>query len=411
MPNEALENLILDAIEAELAKIGTAPTSNWFTTPAPTIKVGVPGDPIKGPNQCSLYLQHVGSDFAQNNVLLTHHRLECDFDIWCISSHPVDGKKRAYDLAADVNRALRRADRTFYELFQYGLEFGDLSFRADEMLVRAGNFAVSQRIRIHADRAHEDDMTPAQVRALIKEALQQAEFFRWDHDEIYPTTSIPPFYGVRNAVQSSPQKIRGGCLFLDTATGVNKVWSAGLGFNSIVPISQGLSGHADVFGFDWYFAMRQNRGNPTGVNAGEKFQGIGWGDTFSVDTPWATNYVSDGTANSTVQLRFNHVSEQWEVLVFVADGNPPDVHVCDIQPEFSVDNKLVELALSWEAATSTLRAFLNRQLAKTIVDTRGLSTGNGCAPYIFWTNGSGAGSFASEVGYYQGKIWMDMPIG
>lgn len=419
MPTEALENLMLDAIEDELAKIGTSPTSDWRTAPKPTIKTGVPGDPIGGPNKCTLYLQHVTSEFGQANVPLSLHRLDCDFDIWCVSSHPVDARKRAYDLAADVSQALRRADRTFYELFQYGLEIGELEFRGDDLFTRAGIYAVVQRVRMSANRSHEDDMNETKVRELIEEYIKKKEWFHWLHTAPYTSSfNGVPYYGKRAIQSPSPAvKVRGACFFLDTTTGVNGIWEAGLGFNSIIPISSGLPGFSSVWGNPFYFAMRQNRMNPTGVTAGDRLQGIGWGDLMGVDTPWASTFGTS-SANQTVQLRYNLTREKWELMYFIADGNPPVVVDCSIQtPVFTVDQSIPELALEYlvnsDGSNPVLKAYLDRKLIHTLNLPSVWAvtpTVEGVGPYIFATNGSGAGAFVSEAGFYEGVIYNPLPV-
>ena len=45
MATEAHENLMLAAIGDELAKIGTAPLSNWVTQEQPDLRLGPPGNP------------------------------------------------------------------------------------------------------------------------------------------------------------------------------------------------------------------------------------------------------------------------------------------------------------------------------------------------------------------------------
>jgi hypothetical protein len=158
MPNEALENLMLDAIGLELATIGQPPTSNWLTTTPPAIKVGVPGDKIRGPNLMTLYLQHVASGLGSDSVGVNQHRLDATFNIWCCSSHAADGQRRALNLKEDVLRALLAAERTFYALFRYGLEVGPFTFSGDEMFTRAGITAGLQEIRIGADLQHAQEM-------------------------------------------------------------------------------------------------------------------------------------------------------------------------------------------------------------------------------------------------------------
>jgi len=260
-------------------------------------------------------------------------------------------------------------------------------------------------------------LTEAQTRALIVEYFKYPEWHRWDHIARYGSTNTQPFVGFRNAAPASAvkEKVYGNVLTLTTDPLSNGVWIAG---RQWAPIFPGY-GQTGSFSSSFYFSMRLNRTNPIGIDAGEKFQGIGWGDLWDVTTPWATNYVSSGTVNATIQLRYNLVLTRWELMVYANDGNPPDVYVCDYQAEFEVDQFLPELALEWivnEAAdTVTLNAYFNRRLAKSLTnadnqrlqDMRSFST---TGPYIFCTNGTGAGSTISEASWYEGHIYQPLPL-
>ena len=81
MPAEALENLALDALETELAKIGTAPTSNWLMKTPPAITVGVPDANMPGPNLMSLWLHYVSGGRGSDDVGTASHRRKCAFAI------------------------------------------------------------------------------------------------------------------------------------------------------------------------------------------------------------------------------------------------------------------------------------------------------------------------------------------
>ena len=262
-----------------------------------------------------------------------------------------------------------------------------------------------------------EDLNEAQTRALIVEYFKYPEWHRWDHIAPYGSTNTEPFTGLRNIAPASAsnEKLFGNVLTLTTDALSNGVWEASRRWDPIFPGYQ----QSGSFGSSFYFSMRMNRSNPAGVDAGEKFQGIGWGDTWTVNTPWDTNYVSDGTMNATVQLRWNYTLSRWEVLVHLNDGNPPDVYACDYQAAFEVDLFLPELALEWVldgvADTATLNAYLNRRLAKSItnaenprlLDMRSFSQ---TGPYIFCTHGSGAGSRISEASWYEGHIYQPLPL-
>jgi hypothetical protein len=241
--------------------------------------------------------------------------------------------------------------------------------------------------------------------------FKQREWSRWDHLVAYTN---PPFTGSRTAGQPTDKRY-GMTFWLDTNTGANLVWEAVRQFG-IIPIATSLPGAANSFGAPFWWSMRFNRSNPFGGDTGEKFQGISWGDPFGVNTPWQTNYVTS-QCQSAVHLCFNYTNNQWEVLVYAQDGNPPDRYACDVQPPFGVDVDFPEVALSWApgfgGADSVLTAYINRKVVKQLVGNRlntliGPSTLGG--PGIFWTNGATAGSKASEAGYYEGHIWNPLPV-
>jgi hypothetical protein len=404
MPVEALENRMLDAIEAELVKIGTAPTSAWLTTPTPTIKLGVPGDKVPGPNLTTLYLQHLGSKQGTDSVGTALHKLECAFAIWCCSSHAADGQRRVLNLLQDVRRALLSAEPTFYELFTYGSEMGDFQFTGDDARIRAGVSMGALEFRITGELKHEEDMTEAETRALIEKYLKKGGFWRMDHNYAYGASNTPPFMGLR-AIPQTTNKQRGQGFWLDTSTGINKTWVAGVGYNSVLAAGPGGGVWAP-----FYFSMRMNRTNPVGTTAGERFQGIGWGDTPGVDTPWATNLASDSGCQSTVQLRYNLTREKWEV--FLWNTIAAVTLDCDIQPGFSVDTIFGFPAIEWTG--SQFKFYLNGQLAKTVTPPGDydffFGTINGNGPYFFYTNGSGSGAAAGEAGFYQGHVYQPQPL-
>ena len=262
-----------------------------------------------------------------------------------------------------------------------------------------------------------DDLTEAQTRALIVEYFKYFEWHRWDHIATYGSSNTEPFTGIRNCAPANPvdEKLYGNVLTLSTDVLTNGIWMAKRMWSPIFP----GYGQGGSFGASFYFSMRMNRSNPQGVDAGEKFQGIGWGDAWGVNTPWATTYASDAAVNATIQLRYNYTLTRWEVQVYIQDGNPPDVYVCDYQAPFLVDQSLPELALDWTVSTSaptiTLKAYLNRRLAKTITsadnqrlaDMPALSV---AGPYMLWTNGSGANSRASEASWYEGHIYQPLAL-
>jgi len=260
-------------------------------------------------------------------------------------------------------------------------------------------------------------LNEAQTRALIVEYFKYPEWHRWDHIAPYGSTNTKPFAGLRNIAPAaaSNEKLFGNVLTLTTDALSNGVWIANRQWSPIWP----GYGQTGSFSESFYFSMRMNRSNLIGAEAGEKFQGIGWGDTWTINTPWNTNYASDGTMNATIQLRYNYPQTRFEVMVYENDGNPPDVYPCDYQAAFEVDQFLPELAIDWvvdEAAdTVTLNAYLNRRLAKSItsaenprlLEIRGFSQ---TGAYIFCTHGSGAAARFSEASWYEGHIYQPLPL-
>src|SRR5260221_6391624 len=138
MPADALENQALDALQVELAKIGTAPTLNWRTVPTPAITVGVPDANVPAPNQMSLWTHYVSSARGADDVGIASHRLRCTFAIWCCSSHAADGQRRMLNLLADVRSCLLAAEGTFQQAFSYGITIDDSEFYGNEALLKQG---------------------------------------------------------------------------------------------------------------------------------------------------------------------------------------------------------------------------------------------------------------------------------
>src|SRR5689334_13826662 len=177
MSVEALENSMIDAIKLELATIGI-PSASWRMQTPPAIKEGVPGDKIPGPNLCTIYVQHVTSTPGPDSAGVSLHQLEGTFQLWCCSSHAVDGQRRVLELLADVSDALFGGESAFTEQFPYGSTFGAYSFSGDEAHIKAGVTVGYLEFRLTGDIPDlvEDDMTEEQVRAIVRSMVPQHPF-------------------------------------------------------------------------------------------------------------------------------------------------------------------------------------------------------------------------------------------
>lgn len=273
-------------------------------------------------------------------------------------------------------------------------------------------------------------MPTVDFREVLRNIHHPADFFRdphgggnnpvdwwtWEHLVPYSTTGVPPYQGLRSAVQSSDKRF-GMTMFLDTTAGVNQVWEASRRW-AIMPVSQGLPGFADAFGNPFFFSMRMNRGNPSGTSAGERYQGICWGDPWGINTPWQTNFLSAGNCGARVGLHFNHTNELWEVQLYVQDESPPEIIPCVYQAAFEVDVQIVELALLYVPPDSTgfnsrVVAILNDKVALDLHNNNKANQfggNNQIGPGIYCTHGSGAGATCSETGLYTGRIWHPLPL-
>lgn len=240
------------------------------------------------------------------------------------------------------------------------------------------------------------------------------EWTTWDHMVAYGATSVPPYRGIRNATQTTDKRY-GMSMNLDTAVGANLIWEAQRRW-TIYPANQGAGGFANAFGNPFYFAMRMNRSNLLGSNAGEKYQGIFWGDIWDINTPWQTGFGAAATF-SRFGLHYNYTASQWQVQIFIPDLAPPDLIPCTYQPPFLIDLAFGDLAIAWvppndAGRNSRAMAFLNGQLALDLFDNPRCNqfTSPDSGPGIYWTNGSGAGSACSDAGYYQGRIWSPIQL-
>jgi hypothetical protein len=236
------------------------------------------------------------------------------------------------------------------------------------------------------------------------------EWSHWDHQVAYGVSNAAPYRGIRTATQTTDKRY-GMSLFLDTTAGANLVWEAQRKWG-VYPTNVGSPGYANSFGNPFYFSMRMNRSNLVGSNAGEKYQGLFWGDTWEINTPWQTNFASATNTNGRIGLHFNYTSGLWQVQLYLNDTFAPDLITCGYQAPFVIDQQFAELAIAWVPADSSgnnsrFMAFLNGTIALDLKNNARanqiFATDGG--PGIYWTNGSNASSACSEGGFYYGRIW------
>lgn len=415
MPVAALENTMVDAIKLELAKIGTAPLSEWLTQSPPTIKEGVPGDRPTGPNQMSVYVQHVGSNPGSDSAGTALHQLECTFVIWCCSSHAADGQRRVLKLLQDVRRALVAAEPTFYAAFPYGSRIGEYSFTGDDARIRAGLSMGALEFRLTGRLELEGDMTEAQTRALIHEMLMSPAYQRFELDRPVGAQGGTNLPGIRTA--GFTEKPWGLAHYVSSPAGaanrtveVCKDWLVNpLEYTGLATFSQRIT-----------YAMLMNLVSMGGAApAGECLQGIQIG-SMGVAPPYQTNWVS-ALLGPCIQFRYNlgrstgdppaWSNGWWELMIFADDGQPPLVLDADIHPVTAADKpKEVKLEyLPAPAGGSVVRAYLNGQLAKEYSGERlqALYGRTNTRHYgYFMTSGSDGATSLTEAGFLESRIWL-----
>ena len=399
MAVEALENLMLDTLELELAKIGTAPTSNWRTTTPPTMRLGVPGDRVPGPNLMTLQLQHLRSERGDDSVGTASHRLRVHFAVWVFSSHAADGQRRMLNLLEDVRQALLAAEDTLQEQFSYGLNLGAFQFTGDEALLRAGISGGALELTVDADTEHpaSSAMTEAAVRELIKAELMSPHYRQLSNN--YALTSIVP--GVRSA--GFTDRAWGSTRAVTLPVGVNKIWE--LTQNSLVHLTS-----VPELNKAFTYSVVINAGNTFATPSGEALVGIQWG-SFQNVPPFQTTYVSS-TQGPVFQLRFNYTRAKFELLVWNGDnGAPPTVTDLTIQTPFTPDLYIKEFKMEYlpaAAGGSVLNCYLNGELGLSYsgADLQDCFLAESTfGPGIFMTGGDSGTEFFSETGFFDSRIY------
>lgn len=348
MSSELIEGQMLAALEVELAKIGTDPDVDWLTTPAPLLKLGVPGDPIKSPNRCSLYLQNLGSQLGRDEIGTNPLRLDGRFAIWCASSHPADAQRRMLNLAEDVRRALLAAEDTFYDQFRYGLELGTLSFTGDEMYVRAGIAAASFEVQIGAEASHDGQ----RLGAIPLSVDLERTLLR-----IYPFSALT----VQERASGVTQTLEPPAIRLETSVvGANKYFEGRVEGHPTDQWFESPSG-ADWMGFESEIACQVGpyfNANPSD----SMFAGIEMG-SFDQAPPFPA------IANSAVaQLRWNYGLLRWELVSGVGDGTTPVTIVPLTGIPTMVAGGGARIRLIYDPFTPKLIAMMNGVVGAEITD-------------------------------------------
>lgn len=312
MPTEAIENLVLDAIADELAKIGTAPLSNWLTTTAPTIRAGAPsGDKVPGPNKCSIYVHHVGSQEGSDDAGAASHRLDCRFAVWCCASHAgPSGHRRMLNLKRDVVRALRNAENVFFQAFKYGIQIDECSYQGlEDTYFKGGVSACVQYVSVTAENPDDADLRFSAVPLSVD--LERVLL------RSYPFSALPE---LERSSAGMEQRLEAPSLVIEsTVPGANEFLEArieGAVSDQWFRTPEGYTW--PQFETEISAMICPYRGeNPTDT----MLSGIEIG-TYDQAAPFPS-----AAAHPVAQLRWNHGQQRWELVSGVGDGVTADLVV------------------------------------------------------------------------------------
>jgi hypothetical protein len=381
MPAEALENQALDALETELAKIGTAPTSNWLTTPTPAITVGVPGANVPGPNAMSLYLQHARSEKGDDSVGTASHRLRVTFAVWCCSTHAADGHRRMLNLLTDVRRVLLAAEQTFYETFSYGLTLGASQYIGYEAYLKQGISGCALEVVIDMDLAH-DGTDLVSLDSQLERTLLR----------VYPFAALPQ---VERQSSGIAARVEPPAVIIETSVG---------GANKLCELR--VEGSPTDFWFrssigaDWWQFKAEIAamiGPYVGANAtNTMFAGIELG-TYNQGAPFPA-----AAGNAVAQLRWNYGLAAWQLVSGVGDGVTPDTIVQLTGVASPVAGGGARARLIYDPFTQTLAALINGNIGAQITAPAALPQfgAYGASPLqsgLFLATGSNGGAVAQAL--------------
>lgn len=355
VPEQALENLMLAALQAELEKIGTAPVGNWLTGAPPTLRVGPPGDSMPGPNQMSMWLQHLGTEFRDADGGTATHRITATFGVWVCSTHAEDGMQRALDLRTDVLRVIFAAEGTFQSAFSdSGIWPGSFNFQGGEAWLRSGAYMGMQEFRIDATVPHDLSLLadPSMLSFDMERTLLR----------IYPFSTAPVVE--RNSGGFTTQTVEPPALILEATTqGANKITEARIeelltGDFLLGPNGEHWSRYTQEI------ACTLTRGVAFTQTA-TMYVGIEIG-SMGQNPPFPVNAVSGFPL---AQLRWSFGNSRWELVSSTGDGiNQIAIVPLTGLPAAATQNTGSRLRLLYDPFAPKLQAFVDGVLGAEITD-------------------------------------------
>jgi hypothetical protein len=355
VPDQALENTMLSALQTELEKIGTAPLSNWLTQTPPAIKLGVPGDKLPGPNLFTMWLQHLSTEFLDAEGGTATHRIRATFGVWFCSTHADDCMARALDLRTDILRTIFAAEGTFEGLFDGGQIWpGSYAFQGGDAYIRAGAWLGMQEVTIFATLDHDLSLLadPSMLSFQLERTLLR----------VYPFSTAPVVE--RNSGGFTTQTVEPPALILEATTqGANKITEA--------RIEELLTG--DFFlgpnGEHWSrytqeIACWLSRGVAFTQTA-TMYVGIEIG-SMGQNPPFPVNAVSGFPL---AQLRWSFGNSRWELVSSTGDGiNQIAIVPLTGLPAAATQNTGSRLRLLYDPFAPKLQAFVGGVLGAEITD-------------------------------------------
>lgn len=227
---------------------------------------------------------------------------------------------------------------------------------------------------------------------------------------LYYHEPIATTKGVRTATCTgiAQYKCLGRALYLSTTSGgvANRVFE--LGESSLITVPpDGLNG-GNIFSRYFYFAMTLNQSSGAlGNAAGECLQGFGIG-SMGINTPWI-GQLPGGFATC-IHVQWNLTRQKFEL--FAATSTDVGITVdLDIQPNFTIDQRLPEIAMEWLPESSTINIYYNGELIHSQDMLKMLPSGvyadTGQVELImFVTNGSNAAFGHSEAGFHMARFYQ-----
>ena len=354
MPDLSLENVMLAALQTELEKIGTAPLSNWLTQSPPTLKLGVPGDSVPGPNRMTMWLQHLSTEFLDAEGGTATHRASFLFGIWCASTHAADSMQRVLDLKTDVLRTIFAAEGTLGAVFDGGIWPGNFTFQAGEAYLRAGAYMGMLEVRIFATVNH--DLSLVLDPSMLSYELERTLL------RVYPFSTAPVVE--RNSGGFTTQTVEPPALILEATTqGANKITEARIeelltGDFLLGPNGEHWSRYTQEI------ACTLSRG-PAFTQTATMYVGIEIG-SMGQNPPFPVNAVSGFPL---AQLRWSFGNSRWELVSSTGDGiTQISIVALTGLPAAATQNTGSRLRLLYDPFAPKLQAFVGGVLGAEITD-------------------------------------------